>query len=309
MTKKKVFDVKKRGVPALTVALALVFIALVPQFSSLQNANVIGIGRVPVAIFAMASLIPLAAGEFDISLGYMIGFLMMAGGKMASIGGTALGVIVVILGLSVILGAFNGIITVFFKIPSTISTLATGMIMYGGSLFLNGGRSFTGVTPDLLIWISQIKIAKLNIGIWVCLLLAVLSYLLLEHSPLGRHIYETGNSRSVVELAGVSTKAVRFLSFVIAGLLIGFCAVILISQTRNIYPDTGPAYLLPGLAVTFLSITMHTPGRYNIPGVIWSTVLLGMVFNVISILGAPFWAEAVLNGLVLLGVVIVMRQD
>ncbi len=309
MTKKNVLDVKKRGVPVLTVILALVFMIFIPQFSSVQNANIIGIGRVPVAIFAMASLIPLAAGEFDISLGYMIGFLMMAGGKMASIGGTALGVVVVILGLSVILGAFNGIITVFFKIPSTISTLATGMIMYGGSLFLNGGRSFTGVTPDLLIWINQIKIVKLNIGIWICILLAVIVYLVLEHSPLGRYIYETGNARSVVELAGVNTKAVRFLSFVFAGILIGFCAVLLISQTRNVYPDTGPAYLLPGLAVTFLSITMHTPGRYNVPGVIWSTVLLGMVFNVISILGAPFWAEAVINGLVLLGVVIIMKQS
>ncbi|MRN26538.1 hypothetical protein EAI30_18255, partial [Romboutsia ilealis] len=89
----------------------------------LRNINVIGIGRVPVAMFAMASLIPLAVGEFDISLGYMIGFLLMLGGKMASIGGTALGVVVVIMLSSVVLGAFNGLITVVFKIPSTISTL------------------------------------------------------------------------------------------------------------------------------------------------------------------------------------------
>lgn len=309
MMKKKIFDLKKQGIPILTVILAIVFAVLLPSFSSIQNVNIIGLGRVPVAIFAMASLVPLAAGEFDISLGYMIGFLMMAGGKTASTGGTVLEVVAVILGLSIILGILNGIFTVFFKIPSTISTLAAGMIMYGGSLFLNGGRSFSGVTPNLLIWINRIKIAKLNIGIWICLLLAIIIYLIMEHSPLGRYIYATGNSRSVVELAGINTKAVRFLSFVMASILIGFCAIILISQTRNIYPDTGPAYLLPGLAVVFLSITMHTPGRYNIPGVIWSAVLLGMFFNVINILGAPFWAESVINGLVLLGVVIIMRQN
>ena len=116
----------------ITVVLAVIFALAVPQFANLRNINVIGIGRVPVAMFAMASLIPLAVGEFDISLGYMIGLLLMLGGKMASAGGTALGVFVVIMLGSVVLGVLNGLITVVFKIPSTISTLATGMIMYGG---------------------------------------------------------------------------------------------------------------------------------------------------------------------------------
>ncbi len=301
-------DLRKNGLLLLTLLMLAVSALLVPQFANLRNINVIGIGRVPVAMFAMASLIPLAAGEFDISLGYMLGFLMMLGGKMASVGGTALGVFVVIMGASVLLGVLNGLITVVFKIPSTISTLASGMIMYGGSLGLNSGKSFTGVTPDLLLWISKIKIVKLNIAIWLCILTGVAAWLILEHSPLGRYIYAAGHSRRVVSLAGIHTDAVRFASFLMASLIMGFCAVILISQSRNVYPDTGPGYLLPGLAVTFLSTTAHTPGRYNIPGVIWSAALLGIVFNVISILGAPFWAEAVINGAILLGVVLVMNN-
>ena len=132
MNNRKSMDLRKNGLAVITVVLAVIFAFAVPQFANLRNINVIGIGRVPVAMFAMASLIPLAVGEFDISLGYMIGFLLMLGGKMASIGGTALGVVVVIMLSSVVLGAFNGLITVVFKIPSTISTLASGMIMYGG---------------------------------------------------------------------------------------------------------------------------------------------------------------------------------
>lgn len=307
MNNRKSMDLRKNGLAVITVVLAVIFAFAVPQFANLRNINVIGIGRVPVAMFAMASLIPLAVGEFDISLGYMIGFLLMLGGKMASIGGTALGVVVVIMLSSVVLGAFNGLITVVFKIPSTISTLATGMIMYGGSLGLNGGKSFTGVTPDLLMWISKIKIVKLNICIWVCLAAGISAWLILEHSPLGKYIYAIGHSERVVALAGIRTKIVCFVSFIIASVLIGLCAVVLMSQSKNVYPDTGQSYLLPGLAVTFLSTTVHTPGRYNIPGVLWSAVFLGMVFNVISILGAPFWAEAVINGIVLLGVVLVMN--
>lgn len=307
MKNRKSMDLSKNGLAVITVVLAVIFAFAVPQFANLRNINVIGIGRVPVAMFAMASLIPLAVGEFDISLGYMMGFLLMLGGKMASIGGTALGVFVVIMLGSVVLGALNGLITVVFKIPSTISTLATGMIMYGGSLGMNGGKAFTGVTPDLLMWISKIKIVKLNICIWVCLSAGIAAWLILEHSPLGKYIYAVGHSERVVSLAGIRTKAVRFAAFIIASVLIGLCAVVLMSQSKNVYPDTGQSYLLPGLAVTFLSTTVHTPGRYNIPGVLWSAVFLGMIFNVISILGAPFWAEAVINGIVLLGVVLVMN--
>ena len=301
-------NIRKRGMAFLTIVLVCLSAVLVPQFGNLQNINVIGIGRVPVIMFAMAALIPLAADEFDISLGYMLGFLLMLGGKMASIGGTALGVVVVIMGAGLLIGILNGVIAVIFKIPSTISTLATGMIMYGGSLGLNGGRSFTGVTPDLLVWIGKIKIVKLNISVWVCLLSALIIFMILEHTPIGKYIYAVGHSEKVVRLAGVNTKWIRVLSFIMASLLMSVCAVILMSQSSNVSPDTGPGYLLPGLAITFLSTAMHTPGRFNIPGIVCGAVLLGTIFNVISILGAPFWAEAVINGIVLLTVVLAVKR-
>lgn len=305
MIEKNFFQ--KRGLAIVMILVFLISWFTVPAFANVRNMNVIAIGRVPVILFALASMIPLAVGEFDISLGYMLGALMMLGGKMASIGGTALGVIVVIIGSSLIAGLINGVVTVYLKIPSTISTLATGMIMYGVSLGVNGGKSFTGVIPELLIWVSKIKIAKLNIAVWICLIVVLGVYFIMEHTPLGYYIYAIGQSEKVTELAGINTKLIRCFSFVMTSLLIGICAILLCGQSRNVYPDTGPGYLLPGLAVTFLSTTTHAPGRYNVPGVFWGALLLGVIFNVISILGAPFWCEAVINGLVLLGVVILIN--
>ena len=133
-------NIQKKGLAIMMILVTLVSWLTVPAFANIRNMNVIAIGRVPVILFALASMSPLAVGEFDISLGYMLGALMMLGGKMASIGGTALGVIVVIIGSSLIAGLMNGIVTVYLKIPSTISTLATGMIMYGVSLGVNGGN-------------------------------------------------------------------------------------------------------------------------------------------------------------------------
>lgn len=301
--------IRENGMLFFTIVLFLLFSIFIPSFFSSMNMNVIAVGRVPVGMFAIAALIPLAVGEFDISLPNMIGLLMMIGGKAAVLGAGSLEVVVVVLTASIFLGAVNGLIAVYFRISSTISTLATGMIMYGASLGINGGKALTSVVPKILLWFGKIRIFHFNISIWIFLLAAVASYYILEQTPFGKYVYEIGYSEKVVSLAGVNTKLVRFLSFIFASTVIGLCAVILLTRSRNVYPDTNSAYLLAGLAITFLSMAMHTPGRFNIPGVVVGTMLLGFVFNALGILGAPFWAEAVINGGVLLIVVVFAGLD
>lgn len=301
--------IRENGMLFFTIVLFLLFSIFIPSFLSSKNMNVIAVGRVPVGMFAIAALIPLVVGEFDISLPNMIGLLMMIGGKTAVLGAGSLEVVVVVLTASIFLGAVNGLIAVYFRISSTISTLATGMIMYGASLAINGGKALTSVVPKILLWFGKIRIFHFNISIWIFFLVAVASYYILEQTPFGKYVYEIGYSEKVVSLAGVNTKLVRFLSFIFASTVIGLCAVILLTRSRNVYPDTNSAYLLAGLAITFLSMAMHTPGRFNIPGVVVGTMLLGFVFNALGILGAPFWAEAVINGGVLLIVVVLAGLD
>jgi ribose transport system permease protein len=131
----------------------------------------------------------------------------------------------------------------------------------------------------------------------------------LEHTPLGKQIYAVGFSERVAHLAGVRTKLIKFLSFAMCGTIVGIAALFTLGQSGNAYVITGPGYLMPCLAVVFLSITTHRIGRYNIVGSFIALFTLGVAYNIAGLLGAPFWFENIANGVILVGVVLMNGVD
>ena len=297
------------GLLLIVAVLFIVFSLSNSAFPTAQNISAFLVGRVAVGFFAIAALVPLVAGEFDISLGYMLGFCTMLGAKVGSMGAPAWLTLLAAVLSGIFMGCMNGLLTVACRIPSTISTLGSGMVMYGLALGTSNSKSINGVIDSGAKAFSRLKIFGLNISIWLLILVGVILFYVLENTPFGRQIYAVGYSERVTRLAGARTKMLRFLSFVIAGLIIGVSAMIMLGQSGNAYPDTGPDFLMPGLATVFLSITYHTVGRYNVPGTLVALLLLGVVFNGIGLMGAPFWVEDVVNGVILLLVVLTKSSD
>ena len=309
MITSKFHILKNYGVIGVSLLLMVLFSFLSEFFLSWRNINMLATGQVIVGFFALGAMIPLAVGEFDISLGYMLGLTIMFGARLAESGlpiGLAFAAMIL---FAVALGAVNGIINVVLNVPSTISTLGVGTIFYGISLSMNNGSAINGVVPDAVLSMFRVKFLNLNITVWIFFICAASLYYIMEHTPLGKHIYAVGLSERVAYLAGIKTKLVRFAAFVLASFYIGVGGLITLARTGNAYPDTGPSYLLPGLAVVFFSITTHTTGRYNVPGMVASLIMLGITFNGISIMGAPFWTEAVVNGVILIIVVMSINTD
>ncbi len=299
----------KYGILLITALLFAFFSFSGSYFCTIQNISIFIVGQVIVGFFALALLVPLVAGEFDISVGYMMGFCVMIGGKIGSMGVPVGITIVVTIGAGAVMGVANGLLSVTFKIPSTISTLGSGFVMYGLALACSDSKSISGCIPNQIINIACMKFLGFNVSIWLLIIVALLLYYVLEHTPFGKQIYAVGLSKRVAYLAGIRINLVRFMSFVIAGSIIGIGAFVALAQSGNAYPDTGPSYLMPGLAIVFLSITTHKVGRYNVPGIMASLLLMGIVFNGISIMGAPFWLQGVANSIILLAVVMLNNSD
>ena len=204
----------KYGVLSISILLFIFFSLASDVFLTWKNMGVIAVGQVIVGFFAMAALLPLIAGEFDISLGYMIGFTIMFGAMVARTGASAAVVMLSMLGIALLCGVFNGVVAVVLRVPSTISTLGIGMLFYGLTLSVNDGQAITGVVPEVMRTIVKTKFLGFNMSVWILIAFALLLYYLLEHTPFGKHIYEVGLSERVAYLAGVRTKFVRFMSFV-----------------------------------------------------------------------------------------------
>lgn len=279
------------------------------MFLSDDNINSLITGRVMVGIIAVAMTICMAAGEMDISLGYMMGSCIMVAAWAGSKGAPPAVVLLITLLAGIIYGAMNGFFVIVMKIPSTIVTLGSGMIFYSISMWTNNAKSITGILPKAVTAIFKTKILGLLPCVWVMLLLFILAFWMLEFTPLGKQIYAVGFSQRVAYLAGIKTKMIKFLSFTICGAITGIAALFTLGQSGNAYVSTGPGYLMPCLAVVFLSITTHNIGRYNIIGSFIALFALGVAYNIAGLAGAPFWFENIANGIILIGVVLLNGRD
>jgi ribose transport system permease protein len=294
----------------LLLALLIVVFALAsPKFLTAQNWQNLIITQSVVACLTLAAILPLVAGEFDLSLGYLVGVLAMLGAYLAKHGGGTLEVVVAMLAAGLLVGLINGVLTVSFKISSFIATLGVGIVLSGVTLGLSNGQVLFSNIPTALTDLGKGQILGVGTPVWLALALAAVLLYVLEHTPFGRRLYAVGGSERVAFLAGVRTGRVKVAAFTGAGLLVAIGAIFALGQSGAANPGFGADLLLPAYAAAFLGVTTYRPGYYNVPGAIIAIILLAVGFNGLNLLGAPFWVQPIFNGAVLLVAVITARAE
>jgi ribose transport system permease protein len=297
---------------ASLVLLALMIIAFSlksEQFLTVRNFQNVLVVQSVVSCMAFAAVIPLIVGEFDLSLGYLIGFLAMIGAFLAGAGYGAEVVVPAMLVAGILVGIVNGLLTVKLHISSFIATLGTGILLSGMTLGISGGQVLFSGIPRFITHIGQGSIFGLGPAVWLTIALAIILFVVLEHTPLGRKLYAIGGSERVAFLAGVPVGALKIASFAISGFLVGIGAIFALGQSGAANAGFGPELLLPAYAASFLSVITYRPGYYNSPGIVVAILLLAVGFNGLNLLGAPFWAQPIFNGAVLLVAVVTARAE
>ena len=147
----------------LWVFVALILIGIISKdvFLSQGNINSLITGRISVGMIAVAMTICMAAGEMDISLGYMMGSCIMVAAWAGSKGAAPGVVLLITLLAGIFYGAMNGFFAIVLKIPSTIVTLGSGMIFYSISMWTNNSKSITGILPKAVTMLFKTKLLNL----------------------------------------------------------------------------------------------------------------------------------------------------
>lgn len=293
----------------LLLVLIVVFSLTTDKFLTTQNWQNLIVTQAVVACLALAAILPLVAGEFDLSLGYLVGALAMLGAYLAKHGADVVTIVAAMLAAGLLMGLFNGMLTVYFKISSFIATLGVGILLSGVTLGLSDGEVLFSGIPTTLTDLGSGSFLGIGTTVWLALLLAAILLYVLEHTPFGRRLYAVGGSERVAFLAGVRTGRVKMIAFGGAGLLVAIGAIFSLAQSGAANPGFGSDLLLPAYAAAFLGVTTYRPGYYNVPGTIVAIVLLAVGFNGLNLLGAPFWVQPIFNGAVLLIAVITARAE
>jgi ribose transport system permease protein len=302
---------RRIGAIYVWVLIIVVFGVAKPHiFLAGQTASGIADSYAISAIAALALLVPLSAGAFDVSIGATMSLVSVVVAKLLL--STSIPVwVVVLLGLAVGLavGVVNSIIVVILKIPSLIGTLAVlGIadalaIGVSGNATLSGPRlsgSFsTGLVPNV---VSNYQSSVL----YVLGLMLVLG-ILLERTQFGRFLYAVGFNASAARLAGLRVQVLQASALLIGGVIAAWAGIVLTAQLSSTTPSAGDSYLLPAFAAVFLGSTQFRAPRFNAWGTVVAVYMLATGEYGLLLSGAPSWTPQVFQGVALVAAVAFTR--
>jgi ribose transport system permease protein len=290
------------GLVILTVLLILFFSLLLPDtFPTVLNLRSIVANKTIIAILSLAAMIPMAAGRIDLTIGYGIVLWHILAISLQTMYGFPWPVaVLVVLLLGAATGFLNGVLVEVAKIDSFIATLGTGTVIYALALWHTGGRQMIGVLPEGFYALNGTMLFGLPITGFYVLALAIIMWIILEYTPIGRYVYAIGANPKAAALNGIPVRRFVIAAFIVSGTLSAVAGVLLASKLRIGQASVGLEYLLPALVGAFLGSTTIKPGRVNVWGTMTGVIILAVGIAGIQQLGGSFFVEPLFNGVTLL---------
>lgn len=290
------------GLPALTLGLILLFSVLLPDtFPTLFNLRSILSDKSVIALLALAATIPMMTGKIDLTVGYgIVLWHILAISLQTKFGLSWPIAVLIVLACGALFGLLNGILVEQAQIDSFIATLGTGTVLYALALWHSGGRQVLGDLPNGFVAIAGGELLGLPITAFYVLAVAVLLWLVSEHTPIGRALYVIGSNPKAAVLNGIPLQKCVIGAFMTSGTLSAFAGVVLASRLQIGQAGVGLEFLLPALVGAFLGSTTIRPGRVNVWGSLVGVAILAVGISGIQQFGGAFFVEPLFNGLTLL---------
>lgn len=248
-------------------------------------------------------------GEFDLSIGSILVFCCFFLALLFWLGVNLLLASAIVLGVGVVLGFLNGIITVKAGIPSFITTLGMMMFWRGFTLLLSQGyqRSFIPDNP-LFSYILTGEIGRVIPvqAVWFAAIGVFLGFLLHSHK-FGNWIFATGDNKQAARAMGINTDKVKIICFMIVGLLCALVAMMQITRVNAFSSRAGQGWELQAIAASVVGGTALMGGRGNMTGILLGALIISIIQNGLVTLRVPYFWTHVVFGLVIVFSVLFSR--
>jgi ribose transport system permease protein len=287
------------GLPLIFIGVIILFSLLRPDtFATTANWRGIAVAQSVLLIAALALIVPLIGGRFDVSVGANLGLCAIAAAAlMEKTGLPLIAVIVLTIACGTAVGVMNGLIVTYLGVGSLITTIGTGTIIGGVVTGYTGGIPIsTGLSSDLLnLGVDDVLgVPALFVA---ALVVAGITGYVVTQTPFGRYLTALGSNANASRLSGLPVERLVVLSFVGAGALAGVGGVMQVAAEGNGNPQVGGIqFILPALAAVFLGATTIRPGRYNVPGTLIALFFIGATVSGLALVGASPWVTDVFNG-------------
>lgn len=285
---RKLLHRQSTGVVVFLMVIVVFFSIFANHFMTMQNMKNILFSASVLAVAAVGESLVLLTGNYDLSVGSILGIVAFITYDICShIPGAGTVVIIVGIVFGLLLGAVNGFLVGYLKIPSMVATLGTLSVYRGLDSWYAGSREVTkNQIPHWVSVVSPSSILGIPTYVWLCAVLCIVVTLILTKRPAGRMLYAFGSNPLAADSFGLNSRKIIFTAYACSGMFAGFAGMLLGAQVGTINSVMGNGYEMEVIAAAVIG------------GVsLWGGV--GTPFG--AMVGALVYA-CLDNGLILLGV-------
>jgi ribose/xylose/arabinose/galactoside ABC-type transport system permease subunit len=247
-----------------------------PRFFSSLTLHDIGSNIAVPGIMAIGMTLIILGGGIDVSVGALLGLCAVVSGMAAKAGLHPALVFLLAAGVGLLVGSVNGAVSVFGRVHPIIVTLGMMSVLRGVSHAVTGGYQIK-VSPGAFRWFGQASWGALPLSLLLLLVLAGLGQFFLSRFRTGRYIVATGSNPRAARLAGIPVRAVRLLTFVLSGFLVGLAGAVYASRMGLAQTATGMGMELSVIATVVIGGTHIMGGSGSIVGTFCGVLLLELV--------------------------------
>ncbi len=293
------------GIAAVVVLVAVVLSVLSPNFRTIENAQVLLLNGAVIAFLALGQTFVLLTGGIDLSTGSNIALTGMIAALTTAAGLPWYLAIVTAVATGLLVGAVNGSLIAYLKLPPFIVTFATFGVAASIPLILTGASSIN-VRDPLFAIIGRGALFGIPMPVVLVAVAAIIFTVILRFTSTGVHIYAVGGNAETSRLAGVRSARVIVLSYALSGLCASMGGLIVTSRLMVGYPSAGSGNeLFYSIAAAVVGGVSLFGGIGSIGGALLGAVLIATVSNGMNVIGVEsYWQPLVIGVIILVGVVL-----
>ncbi len=304
MEKKKSFLEYVKSSQWLLLLLVILFISALtaiinPRFLRIRNIMNIFEQISVLGLVAVGATIIIMSGNFDISVGAVIGLSSCIMAICINAGFNPWLACLVCILVAMSCTTLNGVLSIVFKAPSFIISLATTSIFTGLALYITKGviRTVYGQFDVL----NSTRIFGFIPLIFILSLLGfIVVHLMLKYTQIGRRLFALGCNEKAAYLAGIDIVKNKILFFAMNGFFVGCASILLLSRVGAALPSTGAGMELDAMGAVVIGGVSINGGKGNIIGTFFGVLLMGLISNSLNILGVNPYLQNIASGLIII---------
>lgn len=293
---------REASLALVIAALGLLLAAVAPGYFARDNLGDLFLSNMPVLIVALGATLVILTGNIDISAGSVFAICSVAGGIVAKAGAPLAVAALATCLAGTALGALNGALVAYARIPSVVVTLATMVALRDALRWATQGAWVQDLPPGFQ-WFG------LSQGAYPVVAFAIVAALQaglgwgMRNVAGGRAVYATGSNPDAARLAGLDTQRITCAVFALAGALTGLAALLNAVRFNQIPSNAGIGLELKVIAAAVVGGAAVRGGQGNLAGTLLGVVLLGAIGPALTFLGVNAYWERALQGSIILAAV------